>query len=183
MTVAGIDLAGSPDNPTGVAFLTVEDGDKVVETELAKTDERIVSLLSSRDVSFAAIDAPLTFSGSVRRCDGEIKHLGALPPTLSGMRMLAERGAALACRLNEAGVTPIEVFAAGSAKVLGVYAVDDFAAQKKLLSLGISGHPAHRILTRDELDAVYAAFTAYLHEVGRTEAVGDEREAIIIPKV
>lgn len=183
MTVAGIDLAGSQKNPTGIAFLTVDDGDTVVETVLVHADDDIISLLSVREISLAAIDAPLTFTGSVRRCDEQLRYLGALPPTLAGMRMLAERGATLAARLRGVGITPIEVFATGSAKILGVYAKDDFDAQKKILSLGVCGDPVQRLLIRDELDATYAAFTAFLYVVGQTESVGDEAGKIVVPKI
>ena len=44
----------------------------------------------------------------------------------------------------------------------------------------VSGLAEHeRLLSHDELDAIVAAYTAYLHDQGQAEAVGDPREGVI----
>ncbi len=44
----------------------------------------------------------------------------------------------------------------------------------------VPGLPEHgRLLSHDELDAIVAAYTAYLHGQGQAEAVGDREEGVI----
>jgi predicted nuclease with RNAse H fold len=55
--------------------------------------------------------------------------------------------------------------------------------QRMLLSIGLCGDLERRILSRDEIDAIFAALTAYLYTTGSTEEAGDESGRIVIPKV
>ncbi|MFH1787945.1 MAG: hypothetical protein ABH834_01035 [Candidatus Altiarchaeota archaeon] len=182
MKVCGLDLAGLPKNPSGFCVLVDEDGVKTVRVKILFSDDEIVRELDDASPDVVALDAPATFSGHNRACDRELEQYGALPVTLPGMEVLARRGTNLAGRI--AGKHKlVEVYAKASAKILGVYAKDDFACQKKLLSLDLSGDPNQRMLTRDELDAVFAAMTGYLHLMGQTKEVGDEDGRIIIPDV
>jgi predicted nuclease with RNAse H fold len=182
LKVVGVDLAGSPKNPTGVCVLSEEKNLKTVRTELLHSDQEIISKLDELKPDLVALDAPITFEGKNRRCDRELKEYGALPVTLSGMEVLALRGKNLHEKLKEKHKV-IEVYATASAKILGVYHKEDFICQKKLLALDLEGDPNNRILTRDELDAVFAAITGFLHIKGQTKAVGDEEGTIIIPNV
>ena len=70
-----------------------------------------------------------------------------------------------------------------SAKMLGVYNKDDFAMQKGMMALDIEGDVNTRILVRDELDAIVAAVTGYLHLLGQTREVGDAGGRIVVPNV
>ncbi len=182
MKVIGVDLAGLAKNPTGVCVLSEEDGVKTVSTRLVYSDEEIIQIVGEVMPDVVAIDAPLIYAGQNRLCDRELQEFGALPVTLSGMECLAKRGA----RLNEV-LSPrhklVEVYAKGSAKILGLYHKDDFTCQKKLLELDLCGDVSERILFRDELDAVFAAFTGLLFLIGQVREVGGEDGIIIVPDV
>jgi predicted nuclease with RNAse H fold len=178
----GVDLAGSTKNPTGFCVLSEEAGVKTVNAKLLYSDDEILKELDAVKPDIIAIDAPLTYAGKNRLCDAELKSYGALPPTLPGMEVLARRGTALAEKLKVSR-SVIEVYATASAKILGIYHKDDFSCQKKLLSLNLSGDASNRLLSRDELDAVFAAITGLLYLIGQTKEVGDEEGKIIIPEV
>lgn len=182
MKVAGIDLAGSPKNPTGYCLLTVAGERKTVETLILQSDDDIISRLESDKPSLTAVDAPLVFENRGRECDRILREYGALPVTLPGMTMLAERGADLARRLSNS-FELIEVYAKASAKILGVYHKDDFSFQKNIMSLDLDGDINTRLFSRDELDAVLAAITAYLHTDGQTKTVGGDDGKIVVPEV
>lgn len=182
MRVVGLDLAGSPKNSTGYCLLAVEDDKKTVSTRLLYSDEEIVSLTADSRADVVAVDAPIKYSGSRRGCDEALREYGALPVTLKGMEVLAERGSKLAPRLTEKGLEVIEVFAKGSAKMLGFYAKDDFAMQKSMMALDLSGDMSTKIMSRDEMDAVAAAITGYLYLVGKARAVGED-ETVYVPVV
>ena len=182
MKAVGVDLAGSPKNPTGFCVLSEEGGRKSVQVKVIHSDDEILREVDAAQPDIVALDAPTTYSGSNRFCDRELKDYGALPVTLPGMEMLARRGTELAGTLKGRH-SVIEVYATASAKILGVYHKDDFSCQKKLLSLDLSGDPNARLLSRDELDAVFAAMTGFLHLIGQTKAVGGEDGTIIIPDV
>lgn len=182
MKVAGIDLAGSPKNPTGYCLLTVSGSKKNIETKILHSDEEILAKLDADRPSLVAVDAPLTFEGRNRECDRLLKEYGALPPTLPGMSVLAKRGTELAKRLSSS-FQIIEVYATASAKILGVYHKDEFRFQKNVMSLDLDGDVNTRFLSRDELDAILAAITAYLHAEGQTKPVGGGDGVIVIPNV
>jgi predicted nuclease with RNAse H fold len=55
--------------------------------------------------------------------------------------------------------------------------------QRRMLESNITGDIERRMLSKDEIDAVSCAITAYLYSVGATDEVGDESGKIIIPKV
>jgi len=182
MRVAGLDLAGSSGNATGYCLLDVGDVKSVV-TRTLHSDDEILRELGSARPDLTAVDAPLVYDGGRRLCDDILREYGALPVTLKGMTVLAERGRALVSKLKAAGLEFIEVYSTASAKILGVYSRNDFTFQKSMTALDLQGDVNTRILSRDELDAVMAAVTAYLHRIGQTRSVGDERGVIIIPKI
>jgi hypothetical protein len=47
----------------------------------------------------------------------------------------------------------------------------------------LDGDINRRLLIKDELDAISAAVTAYLHLMGQTKTIGDESGSIVIPSV
>ncbi|MCX6695086.1 MAG: DUF429 domain-containing protein, partial [Candidatus Altiarchaeota archaeon] len=172
-----------PKNESGYCVLSVEDGVKSVETRILYSDEDILSEVMKTAPDLVAVDAPLIFSGVNRKCDELLHGYGALPVTLRGMEVLARRGSAFAVKLRGINVKFIEVFSTASAKILGVYSKNDFGMQKSMMSLGIRGSVSDRILSRDELDAVLAAVTGFLHLEKQTREVGDESGVIMIPEV
>lgn len=181
MKIVGIDLAGNPKNKTGFCILTV-DTRKDVRVFILKTDNEILEAIESENPDLIAVDAPLTYSGSTRRCDEQLSSYGSLPVTLPGMEILAIRGSNLAKILGE-DYKIIEVFSLACAKILGIYDKNDLKAQKMLNSLDLDGDTNSRFLTRDELDSIFAAFTGFLHKKGQTKNVGDETGVIVIPDV
>jgi predicted nuclease with RNAse H fold len=184
MKYVGIDLAGNPKNPTGICLLSIDpEENKTVSTKLLYSDSQLMTETRKSEPDLVAIDAPLTYSGINRKCDLDLHEYGALPVTLRGMEVLARRGTALCQEMGDAGLKTIEVFSAASAKILGLYDKDDGLAQKKLMEAGITGDLDRRMLSRDELDSIYCALTAYLSTKSATESVGDEEGSIVIPKV
>ncbi|MCK4491185.1 MAG: DUF429 domain-containing protein [Candidatus Altiarchaeales archaeon] len=183
MKIVGIDLAGNPGNDTGFCIMNVTGDEKNVHASILHADDEIIEKVKEADPALIAIDAPLTYCGENRACDEELHKYGALPVTLRGMVVLAERGSMLAEKLRELDLEVIEVFSTATAKILGHYDKRDKVMQKKLINSGIKGDVDRRFLTRDELDAVFASITAFLHLNRLTYAVGDEKGKIITPKV
>jgi predicted nuclease with RNAse H fold len=183
MRFIGIDLAGSPKNDTGLCVLEVSGEDKVLAVSLLHSDSEILEKIQKSSPDVIAIDAPLTYEGFNRQCDNLLASYGALPITLRGMEVLAKRGTSLGGQLREAGCKYIEVYSKASGKILGLYDEDESNVQRKLLSIGLCGDLERRILSRDEIDAIFAALTAYLYTTGAIEEVGDEKGKIVIPKV
>ena len=183
MKIVGIDLAGNPRNDTGFCVLTANETLKEVETKILHSDDEVIENLSQIKPELIAIDAPLTYSGENRKCDDLLKDYGALPVTLRGMEMLAIRGTELAKKLRNNNFKVIEIFATGSAKILGFYNASEKEMQKQLMNAKIRGDVEKRFLNKDELDAIFAAITGYLYIKNSTTAIGDETGTIIVPKV
>lgn len=184
MKFVGIDLAGSPKNFTGFCLLEVEKNRKIAHTKLLHSDNEIVEKIEKLNPELIAIDAPLIYSGVDRKCDDLLKKYGALPVTLRGMEVLALRGSKLANELKKKNFKFIEIFATASAKILGFYAETEREMQKNLINSDLKGDVEKRFLCKDELDAIFAAITAYLHFSNSTELVGDDDSGmIVIPKV
>ncbi|MEA3254597.1 MAG: DUF429 domain-containing protein [Candidatus Altiarchaeota archaeon] len=183
MKLVGIDLAGNPRNHTGFCILNTGDNKKIVTTSILHSDSEIMEEIEGVNPDLIAVDAPLTFSGVNRRCDDELHRYGALPVTLRGMEVLAKRGTELAEKLRKKNFRVIEVYATCSGKILGFYDKNERSMHKNLMNSGLEGSIHKRIPTKDEIDAIFSALTAYLHLNGSTEEVGDENGKIIIPKV
>ncbi len=183
MKLIGIDLAGNPRNDTGFCVLEIKDDKKIVRTEILHSDSEIMEKIKEVNPDLIAIDAPLTFSGINRKCDEELQKYGTLPVTLRGMEILAKRGSRLAEELRKENFKLIEIFATGTAKILGLYDSLERNMQKNLLNSGILGDTEKRLLSRDELDSIFAAITGYLYLNNSAESVGDENGRIIIPKL
>ena len=183
MKFIGIDLAGSPKNDTGFCILEVTGENKSLTVTLLHSDSEILEKIKKNNPDLIAIDAPLTYEGINRECDNILREYGALPVTLRGMEVLARRGTSIAGELKKQGCKYIEVYAKATGKILGFYDATESNMQRKLLSAGLSGDLEKRMLSKDELDAIFAALTAYLHHDGKSEGVGDANGKITIPRV
>ncbi|MFH1125895.1 MAG: DUF429 domain-containing protein [Candidatus Altiarchaeota archaeon] len=183
MRVVGVDLAGSSKNETGFCILKIDNEKKSVETRILHSNEDLIQAIVEAKPDLVAIDAPLIYNGVNRKCDELLRQYGALPATLPGMETLAKRGVLIAKELEKNNIKNIEVYATASAKILGVYNKEEFQMQKNMMSLNLDGDTTTRLLIKDELDAVSAALTAYLHMVNQTKTVGDESGRIVIPMV
>ena len=181
-TLIGIDLAGKPENPTGMAFLK----QKVVKTCLVHADNEILARIKLLKPSIVAIDAPLKLpkARTFRMADRELIKMGyrVFPPTLPAMKMLTQRAAKLNEQIIEEGYKTIEVHHTSTRKALNMPPKDWEKIQTILKHIGLEGDVQVRILTPHEIDAVTSALTAYLHINDKAEAVGNEEGCIIIPK-
>ncbi len=94
--VAGLDLAGSPRNPSGLAILSLQR--EVIVLKLLYSDKEILDALAEHRPLVIAVDAPLSVPGEgLRRVDRKMISLGyrVLPPGWRSMRMLSERAVKL----------------------------------------------------------------------------------------
>ncbi len=203
MNAVGIDLASSPDygatryNRLGLAVLSPEL--RLLHLEAGRLDDtRILSTVRDANADIVAIDAPLWLPagrccadercpcarfGRVRLADRALAALGYRPywPLMRSMRALTLRGIALRTRLEALGLQVIEVFPGAVQDVLGLPRKQRglLALREGLSLLGIRGLEG-RDADGDELDAVTAAYMAYLFRKRRYRAVGDPGEAQVI---
>lgn len=179
----GIDLAGKPENPTGIALWKR----KAVRTCVAHLDNEILVCIKDFEPTIVAIDAPLKLpkSGILRKADREMIERGyrVFPPALPAMKVLTLRAIRLNELLKREGFKTLEVHPTSTRKALGMPPKDWRKIQVILKSIGLKGDIQLRTLTSHEIDAVTAALTAYLHIKNKTEEFGDEEEGtIIVPK-
>ena len=98
------------------------------------------------------------------------------------MKYLTERGMGLADMMRGESEV-IEVNAKMTAKMLGYHNADLAAQQKEMIRMGVRGDTEKRMLKCDELDAISAAITAYLHVIGKTVSIAGDDGAVIIPRI
>lgn len=175
MRFLGLDLAGAATNPTGYALLSR----KRFRTGLIYSNEEILDLCCRERPKLIALDAPLSFPrrGGLRKADRELIRRGyrVFPPGFGGMRRLTERAIELARKLRRRGFKVIEIHPRTS----GVVLFNTPERRKWLLELRGEGWRLSPSLSKHEVDAVLAAYTAWLHALGRTELVGSPREGLI----
>ena len=190
MIVIGIDLAGSEKRNTGICVLNENFETKCF---VVHTNKEILELVEKFKPDLIAIDAPLSLPKGrksldrkekihFRECDRKLLELGIkfFPITLGPMRMLTRRGIKLRKILEKKGYKVIEVYPGATQDILKI-ARKNVSLRKLrngLKKLGIKIEK--RKLTHDELDAITAAFTGYLHLKGKTISLGDEKEGVIV---
>ncbi len=165
--IVGLDLAGSPERPTGVAFL-----ERRLQTCTLFQDEEII--VACQDTKLVAIDAPLSLpkKGALRKCDRDLIRMGyrVLPPLLGGMRALTLRGIRLARLIRKSGTEVIEIHPRTSALIL--FGEEDRKKWLRHLEK-LGGRPRNK----HEIDAAVAALTGKLFLEKKTRNVG----RIVIP--
>lgn len=181
--IIGIDLAGTSNNPSGWALWK----NKKIKVCLLYDDQEILWNITKNNPALIAIDAPFRFprKGLLRKADREMIRRGyrVFPPVLTAMKMLTSRAIKLNKLIGEKGYNVIEVHPTSTRKALGMPLKDWGKIQATFKSMGLEGDIRTRTLTPHELDAITAAFTAYLHMHNQTEVIGDEAEGyIIVPK-
>lgn len=203
----GIDLA-FPHKPVACALI---DADAAVRSlSLEASDDAILQLAATWRPQLVAIDAPLTLPAgwtclddpcSCGACSSEgsgrrsaelglaARGIGVYWTTRrSFIKPMVERGRMLKAALLAMGLPVIEIYPYASKRVLfgpvlpnkrrtaGRRFLQDHLAG--LLS-GVRGEPLY---SHDELDALLAAYTAWLYAHGRTGNIGlAEDGAIVIP--
>lgn len=175
--VIGIDLAGSPANPSGFAVLSGH----TFHTRLVHSDQEIVNLCLKEEPTLVAIDAPLSSPAreNIRKADTELikRGLRVFPPTFAGMRLLTKRGIRLAKKLRSRKIWVIEIHPRTSGVILFKTA-DRTKWVKKIKKMGFC---FERDGSKHETDAALAALSGMLHLRKKTEVVGDMRGKIVIP--
>jgi predicted nuclease with RNAse H fold len=190
MVVIGIDLAGSEKRNTGICVLN-----KKLEAEcyIVKTDEEILKIVEKFKPDLIAIDAPLSLPKGrkslerkenihFRECDKKLWEFGIkfFPITLGPMRILTQRGIKLRKILKKRDYNVVEVYPGATQDVLKIPRKG--INLKKLLNglrnLGIKTEKKQ--LTHDELDAITAAYTGYLHLKGMSLTLGNPKEGTIV---
>ena len=167
MKFCGVDLAAKEKNPTGLAMI---DGKKV-RVWTIHTDEEIIEKIIDEKPVIVAIDAPLTTRVD-RYADKYLRKYGALSLKIPAMMTLAKRALNLVAKLNDTKV--IEVFPTATAKILGFYRKN----KMEMLSF-FSSFILPQVKNEHEVDAIIAAYTAYLHSKGETEIV----DGVVIPRL
>ncbi|MEM0342439.1 MAG: DUF429 domain-containing protein [Desulfurococcus sp.] len=160
---AGIDLAGSPRNPTGVALIKHNGGARIVFIGVLYSDGEIIDLLGVFKPNIVALDAPLTPGHGYREVDLLLLNNGyrVLPPGWRGMRLLYERAVRLTRILCNMGIKVVETHPRSALKSSGCRNIYELVGKLSL--------PARTGLTRDEEDALIASIVAM--EYARGEAV------------
>lgn len=183
-------MAGSEKRNTGICILNAKLEAKCF---VVKTDEEILRIVKETKPDLIAIDAPLSLPRGrktlerrenlhFRECDRELFKLGIkfFPITLGPMRKLTERGIKLRKVLENKGYNVIEVYPGATQDILKIprKSVSAKRLLKGLEKLGIKIYKKEP--THDELDAITAAYTGYLHLNGKSIAVGNPKEGVII---
>jgi len=174
--VMGLDLAGKPRNPSGVALL----GRRLLRTMLLHEDREVEELCLGEGVKLVAVDAPLSLPArGFRPSDRALLRMGfrVFPPAFSGMRSLTLRGISLSRRLRGKGVRVIEVHPRTSGRILfGTPSREEWARVLARMGWRVRGGTGDH-----ELDACVSALTGFLHLKGKTLKVG--KDGIVIPSV
>ena len=125
MKVAGLDLAGKPENPTGFCIMS----DEGSETKLLYSDEEIIKNIDESKPACIAIDAPFWLPRAAmgrippwRKCDQLLLKRGFRPLSVAmpTMQQLAMRANSLIRQLRSKGYVVIETFPRAAEAVLGL---------------------------------------------------------------
>jgi predicted nuclease with RNAse H fold len=195
----GIDLAGVPRRPTGIAVLR---GGRLVRMGLASTDAEILAAAAAAGRRPAvAINAPLSWP--LGRCclddDCPCRHdpgtrsrafertlaRAGVPALATGLiKVLAWRGLRLAAALRESGIEPMEAYPFATLRILGLpWRGKRTPEGRRAIRRGLAGLVAGRIPAtagEHELDALACALTAHLARTRRARTVGDPAEGLLV---
>ena len=126
----GVDLAGSPSRPRGMAYV---DEELRCSTWVRYPDVEILNDVDALRPVVIGVDAPLGLPlgreslemrglPHFRECDLELRRRGIrfFPITIGAMRTLTERGIRLSAALRSKGYTVFEAYPGGIQDVLGL---------------------------------------------------------------
>jgi predicted nuclease with RNAse H fold len=184
--IIGIDLAGKPENPTGICFLNKNK----LHFRTIFSDDEILNCVNTINPSLIVIDAPLSLpkgrcclrnkcscseiGGHFRAAEVEMRKYGrTLPLTFRGMRMLTERGIRLKEKLNK-DYKVLESHPRTIQKVLSLKSPEDVEKYFEIPS-NVSEH---------ELDAALLVLNGIFYIKCQFMEFGDPAEGtIILPKL
>ena len=178
----GVDLAGSPKRYTGLCRMNLN---LYCESRLSRKDHEILDFIFSSDPEVVAIDAPLSLpkpAQTLRSCDRKLIEMGihVFPPTLIGMKILAERAIKLKEKLKASGYRVIEVYPGGTQDLLGIPRKSKGTTLLKegLINIGVKGLRCDE--SGHELDAITCSLTGIAYIKKMYIEVGDPDECIVI---
>ena len=200
----GIDLSSSPNKPT--TCIGLNEGLSLIFIGFLGSDVDIISAVASHPSRLIAIDAPLNLPQGLccleescncrperaergRGCERELARLGIpcyFTTKRSIIRRMVYRGIRIKGELESRGFEVMEVYPyASKVRLWGKPIPSKLKPaglnflRKHLASLlpPLAPYIAH--FNHDLCDACIAAYTAYLHCLGKTEYVGDPREGVI----
>lgn len=184
MTFCGLDLAGSPRRPSGIAAIAYEKGEAVLlEATILYEDEEILAHILSLNPRVVAIDAPLSLPPEgewFRRVDLEMKKKGypVLPPGWKGMKALTLRAIKMKKKLEEQGVKVVETHPKSSLKSSNCENIF------KLLNQTSIKHSITQKPGRDIEDAIIASITALFYHQGKTYMIKTvDGEIHLLPRI
>ncbi len=194
MKYVGLDLAGSPNRPTGAC---VVDGGLKVRCSVLHSDEEILQFVLGSRAKHIGIDAPLALAkgrhclgehcrgrAHFRVCDRVLMRMGIkfFPITIGPMRTLTARGINLKKKLETLQVHVFETYPGAAQDLLGMPRKQRGwqALQQALVGFGCKGDAVTRDLTGDELDAISCALVAKEYAEGSYLAIGDPSEIMMI---
>ena len=166
MKFCGIDLAAKEKNVTGMAVIE----DKAVRVWSLHTDKEILKRIEAEKPDMVAIDAPLT-TDTNRYADRYLRKYGALSLKIPAMMLLARRALNLVSHFH--GRDVIEVFPTATAKILGFYRKNKMQTLSFFSFLSLPP-----VKNEHEVDAIIAAYTAYLYSKNETEVM----DGVVIPR-
>ncbi len=190
----GVDLAGRIDAVTGIA--AVSDKKELVFVNEVKPDIAIRNYIDYHRPVIIGIDAPLSIPNgkygtyASRKCDRDLIGLGIPTFATSMLAQLTFRALTIQSVLSQK-YQIIEVYPHATRIRMGVQGKHHKNTEKgreliqSKLSRFVKNMPRSSkvLLSSDSLDAILAAYTAYLHFNHLTEGIGDESEGkIFIPK-
>ncbi len=202
----GIDPTSSESKPSGYAVLN--DSAALMDVGGVGTDSEIIALAERLGPKVVAIDSPLflprglccldegcdhpsckEWTGEKRVAERELFRQGIhlyWTTRKTFIKPMIYRSMALRRTLEGQGIPVIEVYPhASKVRLFGrpIPKKTTAAGRRWLrerlegLVAGLRKYEGH--LTHDHLDAIVAAYTAYLHGRGQAEAVGDPEEGLI----
>jgi uncharacterized protein len=195
--ILGLDLAGSPQRPTGFCVLR---GRRVRVGHLFGDDD-ILTMVDTVVPHIVAIDAPLGLPAGrccllntcpcagtthFRASDHELRRMGIrfLPITLGPMRQLTARGIRLKFIVENCGFEVIETYPGAAQDIWGIPRQRDVAGLRRGLSRFRLQGLQRAEASPHVLDAVTCALVGQLHLRGATMSLGSVDEALmILPEV
>ena len=204
----GIDPASAPGRPS--AFAVLDDQGRLQDVGLVGEDGEILALARRWRPRYLAIDAPIALPQGMCCLEENCPCAPASPDGLKAaerallkegiglfrttkrsiIKAMIHRAMGLRRALEEGGHAVVEVYPyASKVRLFGrpIPKKTTKAGRQWLrerlegLVPGLLEHEGG--LSHDELDAIVAAYTAYLRGQGQAEAVGDRREGVIyVPK-
>ena len=204
MNFIGIDLTTSPKRRTACAVLGA--ALRLQNRVLLGRDKEIVAFVEVHRPALVAIDAPLSLPLGLccleegcscqpvsprkgRQCERELSVLGIgcyYTTKRSIIKGMVYRGIRLKADLERQGHTVIEVYPyASRLRLFGPLPKKTTVAGRRALQEGLQclipsvPSPQEDLLSHDTLDALLAAYTGFLYDCGRTEALGDPPEGLL----